>query len=238
MQPSSNTPMIAFSRRNCSANARPKATSSAPSSRAGRSWTWLRSWTSLPVSNHVRRPVERPLVGEVDTPQRRVLDPGLRQTRRQVQQADEAGERAVPVRHHHDRPAVRPQPGEHVMAVLPHPLDDEQRRVRRQRGEHLQPLALAVDEPVPGLLVEPDGRAPTLQPNDSTARVTSASNCSCTGQHFTFADGRRSPLATVYTVRGGATGDRGDLRKLIAGHGSSSRVPGIRVMPRRSVRQF
>ena len=50
---------------------------------------------------------------------------------------------------------MRPQPGKDVMGVLPHRLDHDQRRIRRQPGEHLQPLALAVDEPVPGRLVEP-----------------------------------------------------------------------------------
>ena len=40
------------------------------------------------------------------------------------------------------------QPGQHVVAVLPDRVDDDQRRVDRDRLEHLDPVPLAVDETV------------------------------------------------------------------------------------------
>jgi hypothetical protein len=55
MQPSSKTPMMALSVRSWWASARPRSTSG-PAASAGRSRTWLVSWTSSPVSSQVRSP--------------------------------------------------------------------------------------------------------------------------------------------------------------------------------------
>ncbi len=55
MQPSSKTPMIAFSSRSCRASAVPSSVSGSFGS-GGRGRTWLLSWVSSPVSSQVRSP--------------------------------------------------------------------------------------------------------------------------------------------------------------------------------------
>ena len=95
-----------------------------------------------------------PLVGEVGTPERRVLDPGLGEARGEVQEPDEPREVAGPVRDDENRSAVGAQAREHVVAVLPDRLDDDERGIRRQRLEHLDARALAVDEAVSGHRVD------------------------------------------------------------------------------------
>src|SRR6185312_4577782 len=100
MQPSSNTPRMAFSVRSWAARPRPRRTSS--------------------DSGHS----------------------GLGQTAGQIQQPDQARELTGPVGHQQDRTLVRPQAGQHVVRVLPDGLDDDQRRIRRNVLEHLDPDSL------------------------------------------------------------------------------------------------
>jgi hypothetical protein len=127
-----------------------------------------------------------PLVGEVGAPEGRVLDARLREARSEVQEPDETGEVAGPVRDHEDRSAVGAQAREHVVAVLPDRLDDDERGIRRQRLEHLDARALAVDEAVSGHRVDAPWPRSTDLPSRSTAAAKSASSPCCVGQHFTL----------------------------------------------------
>ena len=113
---------------------------------------------SSPVSSQSRRPLARPVVGEVLAPQHGVAHAGLGQARGEVEQADQPGPLAAPVGHDQDRAAVGAQPGQHVVAVLPHRLGDDERRVGRDALEDLDARALAVDEAVP-VPRRPGGRA-------------------------------------------------------------------------------
>ena len=94
--------------------------------------------------------VGEPGVGAVDGPDRRVVLAHLGQAGVEPEQAHEAGPVGGEVRRGEDRAAVGAQPGEHVMAVLPDRLGHDQRRLRRDAAEDLEPHALAADEPVPG----------------------------------------------------------------------------------------
>ncbi len=105
------------------------------------------------------QPVARPVVGEVLAPQRRVGHAGLGQAADQVEHPDQTGPLAAPVRHDEDRAAVAAQARQHVVAVLPHRLDHDERRVGRDGVEHLDPHPLAVDEAVPLLGVDGMGSA-------------------------------------------------------------------------------
>src|SRR5579859_7441548 len=89
---------------------------------------------------------KEPVVSEVDAPDRRIFAAHLRKAGVQPEEADQAGPLAVEVGHGQHRAAVGPETREDVMAVLPHPLGDDQGSLRRYALEHRQPGPLAVDE--------------------------------------------------------------------------------------------
>ena len=88
------------------------------------------------------------LVGEILAPQRRVLHAGLGQRAVQIEHADQPRPGARPVGHGQNRPAVRDQPVQHVMRVLPDGLGHDQRRVGIDAGEDLHAFLLRADEAV------------------------------------------------------------------------------------------
>jgi hypothetical protein len=66
----------------------------------------------------------------------------------QVEHADQLGPLPGPVRHREDRPAMARQPGEHVVAILPNGLGDDDRGIGIQPGKDRHALLLAGDEAV------------------------------------------------------------------------------------------
>ena len=91
---------------------------------------------------------EERLVGEILAPERRVLHAGLGQRAVEIQHADQSRPGARPVGDGQDRPAVRDQPVQHVMRVLPDGLGHDQRRVGIDAGEDLHAFLLRADEAV------------------------------------------------------------------------------------------
>ena len=196
MQPSSKTPMIAFSRCSWAASARPRSTSG-PLPTSSRSRTWLVSWDSAPVSSQVRRPSRAQSSVKSSLHSAEWAHAGLGQARGEVEQADQPGELAAPVGDDEDRAAVGAQAGQDVVAVLPDGLDDDERRVRREPLEDLDAGALAVDEPVPALRVDrvtaPHRPARARRPRPRSRPRACAASASTSRSPRR----RRSPLATV-----------------------------------------
>src|SRR5207253_1024855 len=83
---------------------------------------------------------------EIDAPESVVLHAGLGQRAVQVQHADQSGPLAAPVGDRQNRAAMRVQAMEQMMAVLPHGLHHDERRIARDLAEHFHPVFLAVDE--------------------------------------------------------------------------------------------
>ena len=154
MQPSSKTPMIAFSRCSWAASARPSVDlRDRCRRRRGRARGSV-SWASAPVSSQVRRHPRAQSSVKSSLHSAEWAHARLGQARGEVEHADEPGPLAAPVGDDEDRPAVGPQAGQDVVAVLPDGLDDDERRVRREPLEDLDARALAVDEAVPVLRVD------------------------------------------------------------------------------------
>src|SRR5690606_7162404 len=82
----------------------------------------------------------------VERPERAEIDARLDQRAVQVQQSDKPRELPAPVADGQDRPAVRLQPGEDMMRVLPRADRDDQWRIRIDVPEDLHPVLLAGDE--------------------------------------------------------------------------------------------
>src|SRR5262249_55057648 len=81
-------------------------------------------------------------------PQRAVGHPGLGQGRIEIEHSDKARPLPAPVRDRKDWTAVRVEPVQNVMAVLPDGLNHDQRSIRRQSAEYFHPALLTIDEPV------------------------------------------------------------------------------------------
>ena len=87
-------------------------------------------------------------VVEVLAPDRGVFHAGFGERTVEVQHPDQPRPGAAPVRHREDRAAMREQPVQQVMRVLPHRLGNDQRRVGRDVFENFHSVFLAVDEAV------------------------------------------------------------------------------------------
>ncbi len=98
----------------------------------------------------VAKPTKKPVVGEIDAPDRRVRNAHFGQTSVESEQADEAGRAALEVCDSENRPAVGSQTRKNVVAVLPHGLRNDERRIHGDVLEHLEPHPLAGDEAVSG----------------------------------------------------------------------------------------
>src|SRR5690606_22156907 len=85
------------------------------------------------------QPVREEIVREVERPERAKIDARLDQRAVQVQQSDKPRELPAPVADGQDRPAVRLQPGEDMMRVLPRADRDDQWRIRIDVPEDLHP---------------------------------------------------------------------------------------------------
>ena len=91
--------------------------------------------------------------------------------------------------------AVRDQPAQDVVRILPDRLGDDQRGVGIDAGEDRHALLLGADEAVPQPSACRDGRGPAVRRASQTAAPSACSIAACAGQHFWLADSRRSPLA-------------------------------------------
>ncbi len=112
------------------------------------------------------QPLPEPLVGAVDRPDGRICPAHLGHAGVEVEQPDQAGEVAGEVGDGEDGAAMRAQAREHMVAVLPHGLGDDERRVDGNGIEHLQAHPLAADEPVTCRRVD------VVRPLDGPAKVT------------------------------------------------------------------
>src|SRR4051812_15457827 len=88
------------------------------------------------------------VVSEIDAPERAVSHARLGQRAVEVEQPDEAGPFAAPIRNGKNRAAMRVQAMEQVMAVLPDGFHDDERGIERDIAEDLHAALLAVDETV------------------------------------------------------------------------------------------
>ncbi len=89
-----------------------------------------------------------PVVAKILAPQRAVFDTGLGERPVEVQHADESRPRPRPIGEGEDRPAMRDQPGEHVVRILPDGFGDDKRRVGIDPFKDAHPFLLRTDEPV------------------------------------------------------------------------------------------
>ena len=88
------------------------------------------------------------VVREIFAPQRRVAHTGLRERTVEVQHADEPRPLAAPIRDSQNRPAMRREPGEDVMRILPHRLGDDERRIGIHVAENFEAELLRINEAV------------------------------------------------------------------------------------------
>ena len=162
MQPSSKTPMMALSRRNCAGQARADCFSVRPGScelgrAGGRGWRRARP-AARP--SHARRPAQKVLVGEVLAPERAVAArPALVSEPLRFSMPTRPGHSPLQFATVRIGPRCVMRPAKHVVAVLPDRFDHDERRVRRNLAEHLHAVLLAVDEPVAASPGRRDARA-------------------------------------------------------------------------------
>ena len=91
MQPSSNTPMMAFSRCSCRGQRPPSCISGVGGSAGVQvAHVAVSCVDACPSRSHCRMPVAEPVVGEVLAPERGVVDAHLGQRGVQVEQPDQA----------------------------------------------------------------------------------------------------------------------------------------------------
>ena len=195
MQPSSKTPMMAFSRMSWAASAPPRSTSG-PSPRSSRSRTWPVSWTTLPVSSQVLSPSR--------------AQSSVKSSLHSAEWATPALVR-LPIRF-----SIPTRPGHWPLQFATTRIGP--RWLRRPASTwwlycHTASttttgasggMALNTSIPIRWPSMKPCPFAAstgwarrTRRPSASTAAAKSRSSCSCTGQHVTLALGRTSPLATV-----------------------------------------
>jgi hypothetical protein len=102
----------------------------------------------LAFSDPLANAVQEEIVLKIDAPDRAVSHPHLGEAAVQVEHTDQAGPFAAPVGDRQDWSAVVPQPGQHVVAVLPDRFRHDQGGFGVDALEDVHSHALAPDKPV------------------------------------------------------------------------------------------
>ena len=103
----------------------------------------------LPVGQPDAQSTLEKRIGKILAPERRVVDAGLGERAVQIEHSHEARPLPGPVRDRQDRPFVVDEARQHMMGILPGRLRDDDRRIRRQIPERIEPHALRRKEAVP-----------------------------------------------------------------------------------------
>src|SRR5687767_3411899 len=88
---------------------------------------------TYPLANAIQEEV----VGKVLAPDAAVFHAHFRQRPVEVEQADQTWPFTAPVGNGQDRSSMAPQPGQHMMAILPYGLGHNKRSVGRDVLEHI-----------------------------------------------------------------------------------------------------